>query len=154
MGISESSAGIPVPVRLGLLGGFRLSIESEVIELPMNSQRLVSFLALQARPMLRTFVSGSLWGDATDQHASGSLRSALSRLRHPKYSLVALTSEHIELSPTVTVDLREGEALARHVLDPSQDLDDLAGVDDEVLSTDLLPDWTEDWVLLERESYR
>lgn len=140
-------------VRLGLLGGFRLSVESEVLTLPMNSQRLVSFLALQARPLLRTYVSGSLWSDATDQHASGSLRSALTRLRHPRYSLVELTSDHIELSPSVAVDYREGEALARRVLDPSQDLDDVAELDDEVLSADLLPDWTEDWVLIEREAY-
>jgi DNA-binding SARP family transcriptional activator len=119
----------------------------------MNSQRLVSFLALQARPTLRTFVSGSLWGDATERRAGGSLRSALSRLRHPRYSLVAVTSDHLELSPTVSVDLRQAEALARRVLDPSQELDDAAGLDDEVLSVDLLPDWTEDWVLIERESY-
>jgi DNA-binding SARP family transcriptional activator len=142
----------PAPVRLGLLGGFLLSVESEVLTLPMNSQRLVSFLALQARPLLRTFVSGSLWSDATDRHARGSLRSALTRLRHPRYSLVELTSDHIALSPLVTVDYREGEALARRVLDPSQKLDDVAALDDEVLSADL-PDWTEDWVLIEREAY-
>lgn len=141
------------PVRLGLLGGFRLSVESEVLTLPMNSQRLVSFLALQARPLLRTYVSGSLWSEATDQHARGSLRSALTRLRHPRYTLVELTSDHIELSPQVTVDFREGEALARRVLDPTQDLDDVEGLNDEVLSADLLPDWTEDWVLIEREAY-
>ena len=99
MGTRDTSKGDSVPVRLGLLGGFRLSIESDVVALPMNSQRLVSFLALQARPMLRTFVSGSLWGDSTDQHAAGSLRSALSRLRHPRYSLVALTSEHMRRGP-------------------------------------------------------
>jgi DNA-binding SARP family transcriptional activator len=138
---------------LGLLGGFRLSIEAEEFPLPMNAQRLVSFLALHERPLLRTFVFGSLWGDATDHRAGGSLRSALHRLRHPTYTLVALTSDHIELSPTVTVDLREGEALAHKVLDPSQDLDEVAEVNEEVLSADLLPDWTEDWVLLERESY-
>lgn len=141
------------PVRLELLGGFRLSVETEALTLPMNSQRLVSFLALQDRPLLRTFVSGSLWSDATDQHARGSLRSALTRLRHPRYSLVKLTSDHIELSPLVIVDFREGEALARRVLDPSQELKDVAGVNEEVLTADLLPDWTEDWVLIEREAY-
>lgn len=141
------------PVRLELLGGFRLSVEAEALTLPMNAQRLVSFLALQDRSLLRTYVSGSLWSDATDQHARGSLRSALTRLRHPRYSLVELTSDHIELSPSVTVDFREGEALARRVLDPTQDLDDVAGLNDEVLSADLLPDWTEDWVLIEREAY-
>jgi hypothetical protein len=45
-----------------------------------------------------------------------------------------------------------GEVHAR-VLDPSQDLDDVARVNEEVLSVDLLPDWTEDWVLMERERY-
>lgn len=140
-------------VRLGLLGGFRLTIDSEILTLPMNSQRLVSFLALQARPLLRTYVSGSLWSESTDQRARGSLRSALTRLRHPRYALVELTSDHIELSPNITVDFREAEALARRVLDPSQELDDAAGLHDEVLNADLLPDWTEDWVLIEREAY-
>lgn len=148
-----SPGATQTPVRLELLGGFRLSIEEEVLPLPMNAQRLVAFLALRGQPLLRTFVGGSLWGEATDRRAGGSLRSALTRLRHPRYSLVALTSDHIELSPTVTVDVREGEALARRVLDPAQELDELAAMNEEVLSVDLLPDWTEDWVLMERESY-
>jgi DNA-binding SARP family transcriptional activator len=140
-------------VRLGLLGGFRLSIEAEDVPLPMNAQRLVCFLALHDQPLLRSFVGGSLWGESTDHRAGGSLRSALWRLRRATYPLVALTSDHIELSPIVAVDLREGEALAHKVLDPSQELDDVADVNEEVLTADLLPDWTEDWVLLERESY-
>ena len=144
---------LPTPVRLGLLGGFRLSIEAEVVPLPTNAQRLVAFLALNDRPLRRTFVYGSLWGAANERRAAGSLRSALWRLQHPTYTLVALTSEHLELSPTVSVDIREGVALARRVLDPSQELDGVADVNEEVLTADLLPDWTEDWVLLERESY-
>jgi len=146
-------AGSQTPVRLGLLGGFRLRIETEAVSLPMNAQRLVCFLALHDRPLLRTFVGGSLWGEATDHRAGGSLRSALWRLSHPTYTLVSLTSDHIALSPTVAVDLREGEALAHRVLDPSQDLDEVAAADEEVLSADLLPDWSEDWVLMERERY-
>ena len=150
-----SSTGPPArtPVRLGLLGGFRLRVETEEVSLPMNAQRLVCFLALHDQPLLRTFVSGSLWGDATDLRARGSLRSALWRLRRATYPVVTLTSDHLQLAPTVTVDLREGEALAHRVLDPSQDLDDVAEVNEDVLSADLLPDWTEDWVLMERESY-
>ncbi len=67
--------------------------------------------------------------------------------------MVSLTSDHIELAPIVAVDLREGEALAHRVLDPAQELDDIAEVNEEVLGADILPDWTEDWVLMERESY-
>lgn len=141
------------PVRLRLLGGFRLTIEANNVPLPMNAQRLISFLALHEQPLLRAFVSGTLWGDSTERRAGGSLRSALWRLHHPTYPLVELTSEHIALFPTVAVDLREGEALAHRVLDPSRELDDVAAVNEDVLVADLLPDWTEDWVLTERERY-
>jgi len=153
LGAVVQPAGSQTPVRLGLLGGFQLSIDAEDVPLPMNAQRLICFLALHEQPLLRTFVSGSLWGEATDKRAGGSLRSVLWRLHHPTYTLVALSSDHLALSPTVAVDLREGEALAHKVLDPSQDLDDVAAVNEEVLSADLLPDWTEDWVLMERERY-
>jgi len=146
-------AGMPAPVHLGLLGGFRLTIDAENVALPMNAQRLICFLALHEQPLLRPFVSGTLWGDSTEHRAGGSLRSALWRLHHPTYTLVALTSEHIALSPTVAVDLRKGEVLAHRVLDPSQELDDVAAVNEDVLTADLLPDWTEDWVLTERERY-
>jgi len=141
-----------VAARLGLLGGFRLSIGTQVVLVPMSAQRLVCFMALHEQPLLRTFVGGALWGDSTQHRAEGSLRSALWRLPHPE-ALVALTSDHIALSPTVAVDYQEGAALAHRVLDPSQDLDDVSKVNDEVLSADLLPDWTEDWVLMERERY-
>ena len=147
------SVGTSSPVRLGLLGGFRLTVDAEDVPLPMNAQRLVCFLALHDQPLLRSFVGGSLWGDSTDLLAGGSLRSALWRLRHATYPVVALTSDHIGLSPSVVIDLREGKALAHRVLDPSQDLDAVAEVNEEFLSVDLLPDWTEDWVLMERESY-
>ncbi|MFA5891849.1 MAG: BTAD domain-containing putative transcriptional regulator [Actinomycetota bacterium] len=150
---ASTPAGSQTPVRLGLLGGFHLSIEAEDVSLPMDAQRLVCFLALHEQPLLRTFVGGSLWGESTDHRAGGSLRSALWRLHHPTYTLVALTSDHLVLSPTVAVDLREGEALAHKVLDPTQDLDDVAAVNEEVLSADILPDWTDDWVLMERERY-
>lgn len=153
LGAGSPPAGFPTPVRLGLLGGFRLSIEAEDVTLPMDAQRLVSFLALHDRPLLRTFVGGSLWGESTEHRAGGSLRSALWRIHHPRYPLVAVTSDHIELSPTVAIDLREGETLAHRVLDPLQDLDDVVAANEDVLSADLLPDWTEDWVLMERERY-
>jgi len=152
-GIDSASAGAPAPVRLGLLGGFRLSIEAEDVALPMDAQRLVCFLALHNRPLLRTFVGGSPWGESTEHRAGGSLRSALWRIHHPAYPLIALTSDHVRLSPTVAIDLREGEALAHRVLDPLQDFDDAVAANEDVLSADLLPDWTEDWVLIERERY-
>jgi DNA-binding SARP family transcriptional activator len=141
------------PVRLDLLGGFRLTVEASVLTLPLNAQRLLSFLALQDRPLLRSFVAGSLWGDAPDRRASGSLRSALWRLGHPRHPLVSTSAEHIELDPAVEVDVRRAQQVAHRVLDRSLPLDRVVDRDEEILSADLLPDWTEEWVLVERERY-
>lgn len=153
LGGGSKPAESPTAVHLSLLGGFRLRIQAEIVPLPMNAQRLICFLALHDQPLLRAFVGGSLWGESTEHRAGGSLRSALWRLHLPMDALVVSTSDHIGLSPTVAVDLRDGVALAHRVLDPAQDLDDVAAVNEEALSADLLPDWTEDWVLMERERY-
>src|ERR1043165_8454951 len=67
--IGRVSTESATPVRLGLLGGFRLNVAAEDVTLPMNAQRLVCFLALQTQPLLRTFVGGALWGEATDLRA-------------------------------------------------------------------------------------
>lgn len=136
-----------------MLGGFRLRMADDIVALPMSSQRLICFLAIQAQPLLRTFIAGSLWGDSTDLRAAGSLRSALWRIPEPTESIISLSSDHLAIAPEVRIDLREGEALARTVLDDAIDLTLTADAPEEVLTADLLPDWTEEWVLLERERY-
>ena len=141
------------PVQLGLLGAFSLHVGEEPLPLPMNAQRLVCFLALHDGLLLRQHVAGSLWGDTTERHASGSLRSALWRLGHPTHPLVEIADPHLRLSPLVAVDLYASEALARAILDGSYELGDDA-IDERLLSLDLLPDWTEDWVLMKREYHK
>lgn len=152
--LSAMDTMTPPQAHLSLLGGFRLRVEGTTISLPHNAQRLFAFLALYDRPLQRSFVSGSLWGDSTEQHAAGSLRSALWRLKGPTAQLIEHTVDHIGLSLSVIVDVRSGEALAHRVLDPAQDVDDFGDQYDRLLSLDLLPDWTEDWIIMERESYR
>jgi DNA-binding SARP family transcriptional activator len=137
-------------VQLKLLGSFTLLVGAAPMRLPMNAQRLVCFLALHQGLLLRQHVAGSLWGDTTDRLASGSLRSALWRLGHSSHDLVDVTDPHLRLYASVAVDLRESEALAKRVLDESKGLSEIE-LDYTLLSADLLPDWTEDWVLIERE---
>ncbi|HEX9711570.1 MAG TPA: BTAD domain-containing putative transcriptional regulator [Actinomycetota bacterium] len=136
--------------RLGLLGSFSLHDGTESVRLPLNAQRLVCFLALHDGELLREHVAGSLWGDATEHRAAGSLRSALWRLGHAIAPVVEVTHAHLRLSPRVIVDVRATEALARRILDDSNELSE-ADMDEISLSRDLLPDWTEDWVLIKRE---
>ncbi len=137
---------------LEMLGSFRLSIDREPTVLPMNAQRLVCFLALHDGALLRQHVAGSLWGDTNDQHASGSLRSALWRLGHPTRPLVEVDDVHLRLAPSVAVDLYSSEELAHRLLDESHQPSD-TDLDEALLATELLPDWTEDWVLLRRENH-
>jgi DNA-binding SARP family transcriptional activator len=118
----------------------------------MSAQRLIAFLALRDRPLLRSYVAGSLWLDTPEERAQANLRSALWRLRRCNWDLVEVRGQQLRLSPGVEVDLREAEALARRALrDSTQDVFDLST---DRLADDLLPDWYDDWVLMEREQFR
>jgi len=147
-------AGRPLgDVRLCLLNGFDLCYDGESVPVTITNQRVVGFLALHDRPLRRLFVAGALWSDATEEHANANLRSALWRLRRPGYSLINCTTSHIRLDPAVTVDLREVSTHAHRLLDSSLEPTD-ASLDLETLCGDLLPDWYDDWVLIEQERFR
>lgn len=136
---------------MGLLGSFRLAVGGEPVVLPMSAQRVVVFLVLHEGLLLRHHVAGSLWPDTTEQHASGSLRSALWRLGHPTLPVVEVVDTHLRLSPSVGVDVHASEALAHRILDGTDR--DATDLDARLLADDLLPDWTEDWVLVRREQH-
>jgi len=138
--------------RLTLLGSFGLVCDGEPVALPMSAQRLLAFVALHERPLQRPYVAGSLWLDSPEERAYASLRSALWRLHRHGRRLVEHEGHSLALDADVEVDLRSSEAEARRALDSADgaalELDASAFVDD------LLPDWYEDWVLIERERYR
>jgi DNA-binding SARP family transcriptional activator len=117
----------------------------------MNGQRLLAFLALQGRPLTRSFVAGSLWIDSTDNRASASLRSALWRLNRDG-RFVDANGEQLALLPAVQVDVADAVAQAYRLLDPA--CDDVPGLGEVRLHDDLLPDWYDDWIALERERFR
>jgi DNA-binding SARP family transcriptional activator len=142
-----------VPVaRLSLLGGFDLRLHGESVELPRSAQRLISFLALHPRALMRGFVAGRLSTEASESQASSSLRSILWRLR-AHTAVVHATSTHLSLAPWVEVDVAVCTELVRRLLSdstPPQPADVLA------LSQagELLPDWYDDWLIVERERMR
>ena len=139
-------------VRLALLGSFDLTVDGEAVPLPMNGQRVLAFLALQGTTLLRPFVAGSLWLDSSDERAAASLRSALWRLNRPGHRLVEAIGERLRLSPEVTVDVDEAIAQAQRLLDPGERR--CPNPRELQLSGDVLPDWYEDWVAVERERFR
>jgi DNA-binding SARP family transcriptional activator len=143
--------------RVGLLDGFALltggdGVHEVVDGLPRCAQRLIAHLSLCGRPA-RASVAGQLWPDVPEQHAHGSLRSALWRVQKAVPGLVEVSSGALGLASGVRVDVREFRAWAQRVLDPNAVLDDVIAPE-LGLRGELLPGWYEDWVLLERERLR
>lgn len=141
-------------LQLTLLGGFELRQGGGAVELPVSAQRLVAFLAIRARPLQRLHVAGSLWLDAPEERANAALRTALWRSRRG-CPLVDANGPSIGLAPGVEVDLHVAARLARRVLaDPPGDVVELPGLDHVWANGELLPDWYDEWVLIERERHR
>jgi DNA-binding SARP family transcriptional activator len=139
--------------RLSLLGGFELRCAGQDVAVSRSGQRLLALLALHARPLERLWVAGTLWLDAPEERAGASLRSALWRLPQPGGSAVVEASPtHLRLARDLVVDVRElADRVERLESRPDPVDPDL---EPSALARDLLPDWYEDWVVLERERLR
>jgi DNA-binding SARP family transcriptional activator len=140
--------------RLTLLGTFELECAGVEVRLPMSAQRLVAFVALQEHPVLRAYAAGSLWPDTSEERAHANLRSALWRLHRCGHRLIDATGDQLRLGADVRVDLRETEALARRVLLCNNGNGSDLELDPSAFAGDLLPDWYEEWIMLERERFR
>jgi DNA-binding SARP family transcriptional activator len=138
---------------LALLRGFELRLGDRLLTLPLSAQRVMAFLALHDRPLQRVYVAGNLWLDTTEEHANASLRTALWRLSRAGCPLVEATATHVGLAPTIPVDVRALAELARRSV-----RDDAVSEPEEIAELcragELLPDWYDDWILLERERFR
>jgi DNA-binding SARP family transcriptional activator len=150
---AEASSAVPGFITLGLLRGFRLERDGGDFDLPLGIQRLVAFLALHNRPLLRLYVAGNLWLDSNEEHANANLRTALWRLHRLGFNLVDATRSHLSLAPGVVVDLHElsdgARQILRHETAPNHEK-----LDAIVHGGDLLPDWYDEWVIVEREHFR
>lgn len=145
--------GPPGPVELRLLNAFELVSAGATVPLPMGAQRLVAFVALHNRPVLRSYVAGSLWLDTLDERAAANLRSALWRIHRVSLPLIQAVGQQLRLGVDVRVDLRDAERLARDEVNGGAERDGAAS-DVGAFVGDLLPDWYDDWVLIERERFR
>ena len=142
-------------VTMGLLSGFELRCDGDLVAVPPGSQRLLAFLALQSRPVSRSFVSGSLWPDATQDRASARLRSAMWRAPAPQgLALLSTTTTHLGLRPEVKVDYREVVFWATALVDGHAQAERISWTGLAEASQEILPDWYDEWVLVERERFR
>jgi DNA-binding SARP family transcriptional activator len=139
-------------IELFLLRGFELRCDGQTVLLLPGSQRLVAFLALHDRHLLRTYVAETLWPDVPDRRAWGNLRSALWRLGGLRDRVVEQAGDHLQLCPQVIIDVREAERMAALLIAGSP----TGGqpFDQRIFEGELLPGWFDEWILSERERHR
>jgi len=143
------------PVRLALLGGFRLLTGEDQLTVSSGSERLLAFLALSCRSVSRDLMAATLWPDVSERRAHACLRSALARLDGAGRRMVRVETTEVRLCPETGVDFDVARSLARRILDPAArpDENDLSARAVEVLSDALLPGWYHDWVLAAAEEW-
>jgi hypothetical protein len=80
---------------LELQGGFFLTRDDVPWELPLSAQRVLAFLAMQERPLLRVYIAGTLWPGSSERHAAASLRTALWRVHDGPASPLAVSGTRL-----------------------------------------------------------
>jgi DNA-binding SARP family transcriptional activator len=146
--------------RLALLGGFEINVDGNKVHLPLGAQRLLALLALQQQSggMHRTTAAERLWPDSTVRRAAANLRSALWQGRCAgEREIIVADGSRLQLNPAVRVDFREVVEIARKAIANAN------GSEGEyeswyeavitALSRELLPDWSDDWIILDRERW-
>lgn len=141
-----------VRLRVVLQGRFAVTAGEEPVSTPHSGQRVVAFLAIQGRPVERTTVAASLWGEATADRAGAALRTALWRLSSsPARRLLRTDGHRLALSDDVEIDFVVTARQAEQAVAGGAEDGTVALLRD---AADLLPDWYDDWVIIERERFR
>lgn len=137
---------------LRLLSGFELSQQGMPVPLPARSQRLVALLALAERPVTRATVAARLWPDVVNARANASLRATLWAFSRDGPAVLTVRNTTLSLDASIRVDLDRARAYAVAVIDGCVSGPDPAA--DDALREDLLPSWSEEWLIVERERFR
>jgi DNA-binding SARP family transcriptional activator len=136
---------------LRLFGGFNMRRGARAVDVPLSVQRLLGFVALNDRPLPRTYVADSLWPDTCEAQAHANLRTALWRLHSNQHRVLDVSPVELALNPLVQVDTRTVHDCVREyrrtgTLPPAESLLDLHG--------ELLPGCWDSWIVFERERLR
>jgi DNA-binding SARP family transcriptional activator len=96
-------------------------------------------------------VAGRIWPDVGERRALGNLRTALWRLGRV-HRVVETIDERLQLDESVRVDVADLSALSLALIAEPSD-ESLRSVPRLAAAGDLLPDWDEEWLIVERERF-
>jgi DNA-binding SARP family transcriptional activator len=151
---SGVTVGVSDTLQLQLLQRFEVRRGGCRVALPDSAQRLVAFLALREGPHRRSTIAGTLWMDMPEEQSGANLRTTLWRVNRVANGLIDSSTGYLAISPSVTIDLHTLVRSAKTLIDcPETDVVELDATARQ-LGDDLLPEWYDDWVLLERERLR
>ena len=141
--------------RVTVLGSFSVTAHGDPVPLEAEARRVVAYLAVHRRPQHRTALAADLWPGEPAAAAAALLDESLA-------GAGALLTDAgadgpVALDPAVEVDLDEAMTLVRalavvpgHPDTVPADLPAAAAL----LSADVLPDWADAWLAVERERFR
>lgn len=140
---------------LHLIGCPHVMVNSVRHEIPDGCQRLLAFVALQRAPVDRGHVAGVLWPTVGDCRARGNLRSALWRLHSAVGIELTALGRALALADDIQVDAQVvSDWTSGLIANLSMDVDAVEMTMIRGAAIDFLPQWYDDWAMLERERLR
>ncbi len=138
--------GVPRTIRT--IGTFTATARGRRLVVRPSVARLLAVLAVRG-PLTRPDASGALWPDLSHRRALANLRTALWRARVDAPGFVRDDGDVVALDD-VQVDLAALREWAWEALREGQHLRDAP----DVHSDDLLPGWSDEWLVQPREELR
>ncbi|MEJ8280140.1 AfsR/SARP family transcriptional regulator [Pseudonocardia spirodelae] len=152
---SESSSESDVVPYVRVLGAFGLRAGDRAIPLPVDSRRLVAYLAVHPRPQPTAALAATLWPGVGPVPAARLLDEAVAGVDVAGL-LAADDLGRLHLGDDVVVDLAEAMLLVRGLSAPSmlRTVREIGCPETALLEADILPSWTAPWIAVERERFR
>jgi DNA-binding SARP family transcriptional activator len=153
LGATDPNLGPADEMLLRLLGRFGLT-GAHAASVGGAGQKLLALLAVNEGRLARWQAAELLYPDATGAKAASNLRAVVWRLQRCRPALLTVTATEIQLAPQITVDYWASMPTAQRLLGYLPlDAQELTAALHVNLREDLLPGWSDEWLVPERERF-
>jgi non-specific serine/threonine protein kinase len=144
------------PIYVYLLGRFKIELDGKLLRLPSRKdEALLVYLVLHPGQHNRDSIATLFWSDGSSQQARASLRNALAVLRRTLGAALVMTDrEHVQINPDYPLQVDALEFRKQVHQFQSAALPDVTGLQLELYRGDLLIDFSDEWLIPIRETYR